>query len=254
MNACYIDLVLYRGLSELRAEASRAYLGIIWWVMEPLLYVGVFYVVFDLGFRRGGEGFVPYLLCGLVPWKWFDGTVRSASNVISASVGLMRQVYLPKYLLPLAVVVTNSLKFLIILAILLVFLALNGAPLWSAALLYLPLVMAVQLMLTLAVGGLAAAIVPLIPDLRYVVNYGMTMLFFMSGIFFSLADLSPEAQAYLVFNPVLQIIDAYRAVLLHGQAPVLYPLAVIVLVSLVLLVGVLGIFKYFDRVYPRVIS
>ncbi len=254
MNACYIDLVLYRGLSELRTEASRAYLGLIWWVMEPLLYVGVFYLVFDLGLKRGGEGFVSYLLCGLVPWKWFDGTVRSASNMISTCVGLMRQVYVPKYLLPLAVVVTNSIKFLIIFSILLLFLTLNGAPLWGAALLYLPLVMAVQLLLILAVGGLAAAIVPLIPDLRYVVNYGLTMLFFMSGIFFSLADMSPEAQAFLVFNPMLLIIDDYRAILLQGQAPGLYPLAVIALAALALLVVVAGCFKRFDRVYPRVVS
>ena len=254
MNPCYIDLVLYRGLSELRAEASRSYLGIIWWIMEPALYVAVFYVVFDLGFKRGGEGFVPYLLCGLVPWKWFDGTVRSASGILSSSVGLMRQVYLPKYLLPLAVVVTNTLKFGIILAILMAFLVLSGEPALSPALVYLPIVILVQLLLTLAIGGLAAALVPLLPDLRYVVNYGMTMLFFMSGIFFSLQDMSPEAQKLLMLNPVLLIIDSYRAVLLDASAPSLAHLGAVTAGALSLLALVAVLFRRFDRVYPRVIG
>jgi len=254
INACHIDLVLYRGLSELRAEASRSYLGIIWWVMEPVLYVGVFYLVFGLGLRRGGDGFVPYLLCGLVPWKWFDGTVRSASTILTASVGLMRQLYLPKYLLPAAVMVTNTLKFFIILAILLVFLAASGALVISPAMLWLLPVIFTQWLLILAIGGLAAALVPLLPDLRYVVNYGMTMLFFMSGIFFSLEDLSPAAQDVLKFNPVLVVLDAYRSVLLSGSAPDTVSLAAVALASCGLVLLVAHLFHRFDRTYPRVIG
>ena len=222
--------------------------------MEPLLYVGVFYLVFETGLRRGGEGFVPYLLCGLVPWKWFDGTVKTASTILSSSVGLMRQLYLPKYLLPLSVVVTNTLKFFIILAILLVFLTLMGANWLSPALPWLAVVVFSQLLLILAVGGLAAALVPLLPDLRYVVSYGLTMLFFMSGIFFSLSDLSAEAQFYLKFNPMLHVIEAYRSILLHGAVPDLGVIGAVMLGSLALLVGVAAMFHRFDRTYPRIVT
>jgi lipopolysaccharide transport system permease protein len=189
-----------------------------------------------------------------VPWKWFDGTVRSAAGILSSSVGLMRQLYLPKYLLPLAVVVTNTLKFGIILTILAAFLWLSGVSVFSGALAYLPLVVAVQLLLTLAVGGLASALVPLLPDLRYVVNYGMTMLFFMSGIFFSLEDMSPEAQQYLMLNPMLLVIDSYRAVLLDATEPVLIHLGAVAAGSALLLVLVAFLFHRFDRVYPRIIG
>lgn len=254
MNRCHIDLVLYRGISELRTEASRAYLGMIWWIVEPMLYVGVFYIVFELGLRRGGDGFVAYLLCGLVTWKWFDGTVRSSANIISMSLGLMHQVYLPKYLLPLSVLVANTIKFWIIFMILCLFLWLNDSLMLGPALWSLPALMFIQLLLILAVGGLAAALVPLVPDLRYVVNYGMTMLFFLSGIFFSLSDMSPEAQALLQFNPMLVLIDAYRAVLLHGAWPEPYPLVRIALASFAVLLLVAALFQRFDRVYPRVVG
>lgn len=254
MNWCHIDLVLYRGLSELRAESNRAYLGVIWWVMEPLLYVSIFYVIFELGLRRGGEGYVSYLLVGLVAWKWFDGTVRAGSNIISTSVGLMNQVYLPKYLLPLSVLVANTAKFLIIFVILLLFLYLDGPPIRGASLLALPMILLVQLLLILAAGGIAAAVVPLVPDLRYVVNYGMTMLFFLSGIFFSIDEMSPEAQALLELNPVLLVIEAYRDVLLQGAAPDYSSLAAVAAGSVVLLAVAVMLFWRLDRVYPRVVG
>jgi len=254
MNARYADLVFYRGLAELRAEASRAYLGIFWWVLEPMLYVGVFYLVFGLGLRRGGDGFVAYLLCGLVPWKWFDSTVRTAMNTISQSVGLMRQVYLPKYLLPLVVVVSNTAKFFLILVIFLVFLTLYGISPWQPSLAYLPLLVLIQLLMTLAVAGFAAAVVPFVPDFRYLINFSMTLLFFMSGIFFSLSEMPPEVQEILVYNPVLVLIEAYRAVLLHGAAPDLSGLAWVSLFSLCLLFFVGYIFHRYDRSYPRVVG
>lgn len=254
MNWCHIDLVLYRGLSELRKEASRAYLGVIWWVMEPLLYVSIFYVIFELGLRRGGDGYVAYLLVGLVAWKWLDGTVRTGSNIISTSVGLMNQVYLPKYLLPLSIVIANTVKFLIIFAILLLFLYLNGAPFLSPSLLALPLILTVQLLLILSMGGIAAALVPVVPDLRYVVNYAMTMLFFMSGIFFSIDDMAPEAQAFLKLNPVLLVIEAYRDVLLYGSDPDFVSLAAVAAGSMALLAVVVLIFWRLDRFYPRVVG
>ncbi|MEM1412169.1 MAG: ABC transporter permease, partial [Pseudomonadota bacterium] len=100
MSVLFFDLVVYRGVADMRAEANRSYLGILWWVIEPILYLLVFYLVFDLGLRRGGEHFAATLLTGLVVWKWFDASVRSAAMVLPENRGLMRQVYLPKLLLP----------------------------------------------------------------------------------------------------------------------------------------------------------
>ena len=82
----------------------------------------------------------------------------------------------------------------------------------------------------------------------------MTMLFFMSGIFFSLSDLSAEAQLYLMFNPVLHVIEGYRAILLHGTVPDLVPLAWVALASTLMLASAALLFLVFDRTYPRIIN
>ena len=105
-------------------------------------------------------------------------------------------------------------------------------------------------------GGacIVAGLVPFVPDFRYVVNYGMTMLFFLSGIFYEIGDLQPEVQAYLQFNPVVILISIYRDVLLEGQSPELMDLMFLGVFSIALLiVGTLILMRY-DRVYPRVIG
>jgi lipopolysaccharide transport system permease protein len=93
-----------------------------------------------------------------------------------------------------------------------------------------------------------------VPDLRYIVNYGMTMLFFLSGIFFSVDAMTPEAQSLLRLNPVLVVIEAYRDVLLNGTWPPYLPLAAIGVTSSALIILVAVIFRRLDRVYPRVVG
>jgi lipopolysaccharide transport system permease protein len=253
MKARYLDLILYRSLSELRTEASRGYLGVIWWFLEPILYMGVFYLVFGLGFRQGEEGYVPFLLCGLIVWKWIDSSVRTSAGTIAMSVGLMGQVYLPKIILPTIVVFTNTIKFFIILSIFMVFLLFSGYR-WGYELFALPIVLIVQFSMVYAAAGLAAGLVPFIPDLRFVVNYGMTLLFFMSGIFFDIGSMSEDVQQILVWNPVVMLIECYRDILLNNSYPPLNVLAGLFVFSVVLNVLVYLFFRKFDRVFPRVIG
>jgi lipopolysaccharide transport system permease protein len=248
-----VDLILYRSKAELISEASRSYLGVIWWVLEPALYVGVFYLVFGLGLRRGGEGFVEFLLVGLVVWKLLDSTIRTSAGIISTSVGLINQVYLPKIILPLIIIATNTIKFFIILSLLLILLIVIGVQ-PTLHWFWIPVLVLVQLLWVYSLSGLAAAVVPFIPDVRYLVNYGMTLLFFMSGIFFDIRDMEPEIQKILYFNPVAAIIDQYRLVILHGESPAATTLLTLTVVALLLAVLVQLMYKKFDKQFPRVVG
>ena len=249
----YIELIIFRALSELKSESQRAYLGILWWVLEPALYLAAFYVVFELGLRRGGTGYVSFLLCGLVVWKWIDSGVRSSTNCIASAVGLVNQVYLPKLVFPAVVVVSGGIKFLIILCLLCPLLLLLGGNAYMAWFWLIPLFF-LQSVLIFGGACIVAGLVPFVPDFRYVVNYGMTMLFFLSGIFYDIGDLAPEVQAYLKFNPVVILISIYRNVLLEGLSPGPKDLMLLGGIAIVLLVVGILILKRYDRVYPRVIG
>ena len=248
----YADLILYKTYADLRAEASRGYLGVLWWIIEPVLYMAVFYVIFGLLLQRGGEGFVAFLLCGLVVWKWFDSTVRHGALAIQNGVGLMRQVYVPKFMFPATVVLANTAKFLVVFLLFMAFLILYGiSPSWLW--LALPLVVLIQFMLVAAFASLAAAIVPFIPDFKLLIDNGLTLLFFLSGIFFDVSTLPASVQPYFYLNPMVTIIDAYRDILLAGSWPNVGALASVGFVSVIVLACAYWVMQRYDRSYPKII-
>ena len=252
MYSRYLELLFYRAYAELTRDLKRAYLGILWWFIEPVLYMAIFYLVFGVGLRKGGPDFVVYLLTGLIVWKWLDGTVKSSSNVIVGSVGLMNHVYLPKILLPGMIAVVNTYKFMTVLIIFLLFLVLMWhIPItryWQC----LPLLLLLQLILICGMAGFAAAVVPIIPDLKYVIEYGMTLAFFMSGIFFDIHDLTPEIQHLLMYNPMVVLIESYRDILLYARWPNWEALLTVACEAVVMFGLMLVLIVKLDRYYPRV--
>lgn len=247
----YLDLILYKGVADLNTEASRAYIGFVWWVLEPLLYMGAFYVAFGLGLRGGGPGMLFFLLCGLVPWKWFASAVNNGSNTIQSNIGLIQQIYLPKYILPGIVLVTTGIKFLIILALLLVLATgvHHGPALpWLA----LPLLIMAEAAFALAVASLAGAIVPLLPDLGLIIDNGLIVMMFLSGIFFNVKTLSPTARTLIEVNPMVAIIGGFRDVLMDHRWPDWSGLGYVFVVSAVIYAVAYGIMRHFDRIYPKV--
>ena len=238
-------------MADLHAEAARAYVGFVWWILEPLLYMGAFYVAFGMGLRNGGGASALSLLCGLVPWKWFASSVQNGSDIIQANGGLIMQVYLPKYVLPGMVMVTNGIKVLIILGLLM--LAMAAAHGVALSWLALPVLVLVEMLLALALSSLAAAIVPLLPDLDLVISNGLIVMMFLSGIFRDVSTLPRHIAALLALNPMVHVIRGFRAVLLEQQWPDWTALAGVVLFSLVVYGLALALLRRYDRVYPKLL-
>lgn len=249
----YLELIHYRALGELKMELSRLYLGLLWWVFEPLLYMVAFYIVFDLLFQRGGEGFIGFLLCGLVPWKWFNNAISYASNSLIVNAGLIQQVYVPKIIFPAIVVVTGFYRFLVVLLLLMGFLWIYGYP-PNPAWIALPLVVLVNFMLVLGGASLVAFIVPFVPDVKMVLGNVLVLLMFLSGIFYDITQLSTQQQAWFELNPIAGLFTLYRTVLLDAQWPLWGDLFGLGLLGLVLFVVSFILFRRYDRVLPSVIG
>jgi len=252
MNRFYFELICYKAMAELKAESSRSYLGFFWWILEPALYMVAFYIVFALVFQRGGAGFIPFLLCGLVVWKWFGSVVSGSANVILSSSALIRQVYIPKYLLPVTVLLNSTMKFLIVMCLFILFLLLYGiVP--TVAWLSLPMVIIAQFLFIACVAGFTAAVVPLLPDIKLILDNVLMLLFFISGVFFDISLAPDNVKTYLILNPMAVIIESYRVVLINGVWPDFFALSIILFISVLLLAGTYRIFKYYDRVYPKIL-
>ncbi|WP_457670762.1 ABC transporter permease, partial [Thiolapillus sp.] len=193
--------------------------------------------------------FVPWLLIGLVAWKWFDTTVRMSLNAITAGKGLMSQVYLPKVFFPAVVILKNTVKFLVTLGLLLLFLLFYGVGSWSWV--AIPLLLLVQLLLVCGVTFSVAALTPLYPDLKLLMNNVLMLMFFLSGVFFDTSNLQGWLGMLLDLNPMVHVIHAWRDVLLLGQWPDMFHLIVVLLFAAAMCWLGLFLLHRYDRLYPR---
>ncbi|PAU60666.1 teichoic acid ABC transporter permease [Pseudomonas sp. PIC25] len=246
----YRDLLFYGVYSDLRTEIARRFLGFLWWIIEPVMYMAVFYIVFGLALRQGGPDYVPFLLCGMIAWKWFDGSVRQASISITGNSGLIQQIFVPKSLLALIQILGNTFKFLIVLLLLLAFLLLIGKrPSWHWLGL-LPIILT-QLFLIVSLGLLLAAIIPFAQDFKQVVDNLMMLLMFMSGIFFSADSLPMSMRPLFELNPMVLLIESYRAALLHNHWPDWSRLGYVWIVGTPMLLAALFTIRRNERRYPK---
>ena len=246
------QLLQFRVQCRLKSEASTSYLSYGWWVLEPLLHMGMFYLIFEVLLNRGTEDFVAYLLCGLIPWLWFNKSISNARSSISSARGIMMQTRIPVILFPAEVVAQDSFKQLIVFSVLFVFLLLYGESLtiyWAAV---IPVVI-VQLLLTFALSLLVAAIIPFLPDVRFLVQTGLLMLMMGSGIFYSYEVILPEHRSLFFMNPMANLIHNYRRVLMYQQWPDWQALALIGLASLALIAVLARLLRGGNATYARLI-
>jgi lipopolysaccharide transport system permease protein len=247
----YFDIIIFRTYSFLKADATRGYLGALWWIIEPILYMTAFYIVFAIGMRRGGENYIQFILVGLTAWKWFASNIQQGSNAIEANVPILRQVYVPKYIFLYSVVLTNTVRHLIVLFLLVLFILVSGFE-YSKAWLALPVILGFQLLFIIGIGGILSAVVPLVPDLKILIDNILLFGLFISGIFFDINIFSPSVQTYFKLNPMAVFIINYRKILLDGEWPVWSELMVINALSILLIYFSIQLFRRFDRHYLKI--
>lgn len=241
----YITLVDTVARFQLKAEARRFALGYVWWFLEPMLYVGVFYLVFDQLLDRRQPDFLVFLAVGKLTFIWFSKSVIQASNSLIQSKGVIAQMNLPKHLFPLSVIHEGLYRQAAVFVFLWVFLFFADYPPQIAWSWLLPLIVLQYLLIT-GCGLLAALLVCWRRDFQMLIQLGMVFLLFMSGVFWDVQSIqNTELVKWLsICNPLLVLLSAYREVLMAGQAPNVWGLLWVLLESLVILFAALWL-------YPR---
>ena len=250
MRQHLIELVLFSTYAELRAEAARSYLGLLWWVLEPALMMGAFYLVFDVILKSGGPDYLPFLLIGLTVWQWMKSCITHGGYAVWTNLPLIRQVRLSPLVFPLVQMFADTIKFFFIFALLVVILWCIGYP-PNAAYLALPLVFVAVFLVAAGAGFVVAAIVPLLPDLRFVIEQVLTVVMFLSGVVFSLKAVPSPLREIMELNPIAVLMEATRGILMDGDWPNVVGLTKVSLISVtVCLIGVAVIARLAPR-YPK---
>jgi len=213
---------------ELKARYRGSLLGYLWSLVNPLLLLAVYTIVFDLVFRNRAGGVQPYavfLLSGLFPWIWLSSALLDGTVSLSANAGLLRKAVFPAEVLPVVSTLASLAHYLLALPVLLLALVVAryffAYPVggWSALL--LPVAIAVQLPF---VAGLALALSALavhFKDVRDLLANLLTLAFFLTPILYPLETVaSVRALRLLVaVNPATPFIRLYQELLFFGRVP-----------------------------------
>ncbi len=248
----FFDLLIYKTRANVRTEVSRLYLNYMWWILEPLLSMGIFYVVFGVFMHTKTPHFALFLLIGLCQWQWFSATVLHACTSIYQNSHIMNAVDIPKIFFPLEIFLQDFFKYFFVVTLLAVFLLFYPLPItkeWFG----LMAVFFVQGIFVLTVSIFVAAIVPFLPDLKFVIPACINILFFVSGIFFDVDSLIlPQHRPIMYLNPMAGLIREYRNIIIGGQWPDWMYLFYVTLGTLLFLWFALRILKKYNRVYPSI--
>lgn len=200
---------------SLRADAQKLTLGYLWWILEPLFFVAVFYLVFGVILQSDRSDFLAFLIVGKLPFQWFSGAVNHSANSILAAQPIISQVQINKSFFPLSKVQESTYKQLAVFLLLIAYVITLGSPAGWHWLWLLPIALC-QYFLIAAVSLISAACVCIARDFAKVVQLVTMALMFGSGIFWDVRSLTEKSQDLIfTLNPLAYLLDAYRQVLLY---------------------------------------
>lgn len=218
-------------------------LGFVWAVLSPLMLMAIFCFVFTFVFpgrlpgREGALPFVIWLISGYAPWLGLSEGLNSATNSITGSASIVKNIAFKSELLP----VVGSMLGLVPLCVGLVLISVlqigSGEGI-SPTIVFLPVAIALQLALVSGLGLFLGALNVFVRDVSLALPSVLMMLLFASPIFYPLTAYPPWAQTVLVYNPFYVLAELYRAPILFGTLPPLWmPLYMAVLSGILLLAG-----------------
>jgi len=242
----YRDLLLAWSGRIVRARYQQSILGGLWAIVQPAATIAIFSIVFTRFVKVDTAG-VPYVLfCSatLVPWTLFSASLADMVNSLVDNMGLVSKIYFPREILPLAATLARLLDFSIAAAVLLVLMVYFGMPIFGAAWLYLPAIIAIQVALALGLGLTGAALNVFYRDIKHLVPLGLQIWLYASPIIYPASVVPERLRPFYFINPMASVVEAYRAVLLYGRAPDSYLLGAGLVSFGILLMG----FWFFKRV------
>jgi homopolymeric O-antigen transport system permease protein len=228
------DLLRELVVRDMKLRYKRSYLGIAWTLVNPLMQLLVYTFVFHVLFRVNTPYYTSNVFVGIIAWAWFQAAVLESTVSILANRDLIRQPGFPAALLPNVTVGTHLLHFLLAFPILFGLAVVSGIPI-TGALVWLPLVILVQYVLTLSFSLLAACVHVNFRDTQYLLGVFLMLGFFLTPILYDVSMVPERYRTLYQLNPMTHLVGAYRAVLIRGWRPDLVSLGVVAVVSLVLL-------------------
>ena len=247
------ELLLSLTWRDLRVRYKQSLLGLLWAVVLPLSMMLVFTFVFTRAIDAGSVMRVnmPYALyayTGLVPWMFFSASLGGCVNSLVANRNLVTKVYFPREVFPVSCVASALVDFCIAMSVLAGLMAyFHYTDQWRFALtgwvLLLPLIVTVQILLTIGIGLMLAMANLFYRDVRQIFGVGIQLMMFVSAVVVPVPRDGSSLARLISINPMVPILSAYRDCLIHGRAPAMEGLVYSTIVAVIVLIGGWALFR-----------
>jgi lipopolysaccharide transport system permease protein len=242
----YRELLYFLTLREIKAKYKQSVLGVAWSVLQPLAMITVFTIVFShiAQLPSDGKPYAVFAYCALLPWQFFAAVVGRGIGSLLSNQNLVQKVYFPRELIPLAVVASATVDFLIGGLSFFGLLWFYGSYVQLYWLMIIP-VFAVQVCFMVGLILLLSPMNVFYRDISHIVPLITQIWMYATPIIYPLSLVPERFRLFYYLNPMVGVIDAYRKILLHDSPPDTVSLTMAAAVSSMILA--LGL-TYFKRV------
>jgi ABC-type polysaccharide/polyol phosphate export permease len=215
----YRELLRNLVFKDLTLKYRGSMFGFLWSLANPLLMTVVYTVAFTFILQVRSEGFVFYLMVGLLSWTFFSNSAMMSTGSIIDNAGLLKSVRFPRAILPIATVLFNLAQYLLTVSIFLpVMLLWYSVPL-SAPMLLFPVFLTLQVMFTIGVALLLATSTAFFRDVRHLLEVGLNVLWWTTPIVYELRLVPERLQLLILLSPVSPFVVAYHQLFFYREWP-----------------------------------
>jgi len=249
----YRDLFYFLVLRDVKVLYAQTILGFAWAILNPVIQIILFTVIFGKIARMPTDG-IPYFLftaVAIIPWTYMTESMTQSSQSLVSGQHMLGKIYFPRVIYPLTPIVSKLVDFAISLLLLLaIMLYYRVAPTWN--LLLLPLFVIMMMSVPAGIGMWLAALAIRYRDVKFAMSFIIRMLIYTAPIVYSASSIPDAYRVLYSINPIVGVIEGFRACLLGLSIPWIYILPGIVTAVILLTSGAVY-FRRMERIFVDVI-
>jgi lipopolysaccharide transport system permease protein len=249
----YRDLFYFLVWRNIKVLYAQTILGFSWAILQPLIQIAIFTVIFGKVAKVSTDG-IPYILfssVAIIPWTYMSQTMTKSSQSLVTDQNMLGKIYFPRLIFPLTPILAGLVDFSISLILLLLLMFYyNILPTWN--MLLFPLFVLLMVSISTGVGLWLSAMAIRFRDVKHALPFAIRMLMYSAPIVYSASSIPDKYRFFYSLNPIVSVIEGYRACLLGLPFPWLYILPGLVTALILVLSGAFY-FKRMERVFVDVI-
>lgn len=228
----YRELLKTSVKKEVRSKYKNSFLGVVWSFLNPLLQIVVYAIIFSLILKNKQENYAIFLCCGIIPWTFFSIAINRSAFIMIENGNIIKKVYFPREIIPISVVLAETINFLISTLIILGFVIIGGIGI-TKYLLFYPIILIAQYLVIISIAFVVSSICVYFRDLQHFIGIILQLLFYATPIVYSQDSIPGEYQWILKINPMTYIINAYRDIFYYQKAFDILPLIILLFIGIV---------------------